>query len=505
MTRPAKFAVLFVLWTWAPLTSAKDAGLDHWFDAELVPYLDEQLGAHPRFKGETLMFVVLDGNAPTANSNELALSLRDRLLDAARKVSGVRIGWLQSNGLENGPVDCSRDDVHYYIGLELSRRMDGRYELELRAQDVEDRSWVNGFAKSWRGHLDRIQQQAARNAATDDTFLGARGAPFTLAEVDLLARRLAHDLSCELARQTYGEYVVADVAPPGAGGELDAAIELINHYISTHPSIAVTGNGDQVNAELAGKAFRIDGSLHQFWLRVTPNGRDGDLATLSASTYVVLPDARTSSAHSSLPRPRQAPIRAATVQSGKLSMPRSGKGAILGPLSVADPAHLRQCDVGPGLLRATTYRPNRRQCSLLEADLHANAVIFVLQHQAQLGLVRPGGDGCRTRTKASVVRRGESLRFPIAPFRAETGEMQETNDWHLAPQRDTYYAIALGDARSARRLANHIDRLPIRCGERSQPGLRNAELRDWLEEFALLAAQSAGHIDWRALEIKNVY
>ncbi len=506
---PGNFLALLVLCTLAPLATAKEAGLDRWIDSELLPYLGGQLSEHPRFRGETVMFVVLDGSAPTARSNALALSLRDRLLDAARDFRGVKIGWLQESRLDSGPVDCSRDDVHYYIGIELLRRLDGRYELRVRAQDVEDRSWVAGFAKSWRGRLNRAQQQAVRTAAIDDTFLGAREVPFTLAQVDLLARRVAHDLSCELMRQTHGEYIVAETASHdgqyGNDDAFDATVELIGNYIASHPSVDVTGDDEQVNAELAGKAFQIDGTLHQFWLRVTPNGRDGNLATLSASAYVTLPETRQANARSPAPvRPQRLPPARPTPPD-TFSMPRIGDDAILGALSVAEPAHVRQCGSRSALLQATSDWSSRRHCSLLKADLYANAVVFVLQHQAQLGLVRPGGDECRARTQASVVRRGESLRFPVAAFRADTGELRATDDWHVVPRRDTYYVVAVADAGSARRLANHIDRLPIRCGSRSRPGLRNGELRDWLEEFAMLAAQSESLFDWRALELKNIY
>jgi hypothetical protein len=43
---------------------AKDGNLERWFDEELVPYVASQLVEHPRFKGETVMFVVLENNAP---------------------------------------------------------------------------------------------------------------------------------------------------------------------------------------------------------------------------------------------------------------------------------------------------------------------------------------------------------------------------------------------------------------------------------------------------------
>ena len=60
------------------------------------------------------------------------------------------------------------------------------------------------------------------------------------------------------------------------------------------------------------------------------------------------------------------------------------------------------------------------------------------------------------------------------------------------------------DAGVARQLANHMDRLPLRCGESIRPGLEAEQLRDWLDDFALLSARAAEHIDWRAIEVDNV-
>ncbi|MDH3453170.1 MAG: hypothetical protein OEN20_12200, partial [Gammaproteobacteria bacterium] len=62
---------------------SREKDLDRWMDRELIPHVRQQLLVHPRFKGETVMFVVLKDSAPTPVSNALALSLRDRLLDAA--------------------------------------------------------------------------------------------------------------------------------------------------------------------------------------------------------------------------------------------------------------------------------------------------------------------------------------------------------------------------------------------------------------------------------------
>ena len=64
------------------VAESREKDLDRWVDRDLIPYVRQQLIVHPRFRNETVMFVVLHDNAPASASNALALSIRDRLLAA---------------------------------------------------------------------------------------------------------------------------------------------------------------------------------------------------------------------------------------------------------------------------------------------------------------------------------------------------------------------------------------------------------------------------------------
>ena len=108
------------------------------------------------------------------------------------------------------------------------------------------------------------------------------------------------------------------------------------------------------------------------------------------------------------------------------------------------------------------------------------------------------------RTMALVVRAGDPFQFPVSYAHSLNSETIDTDDWYVTPLRDTYYAIAISDERAARRIANHLDQLPIRCGASTRRGLSGQALQEWLDEFATLAAISANHIDWRAIEIKDL-
>ena len=71
------------------VAESREKNLEQWLDRDLLPYVQKQLLEHPRFKNETVMFVVLRDNAPASATNALSLSIRDRLLAAAVATQGV--------------------------------------------------------------------------------------------------------------------------------------------------------------------------------------------------------------------------------------------------------------------------------------------------------------------------------------------------------------------------------------------------------------------------------
>lgn len=494
-------AVVVSLTLLAAQAAPAERNLDRWFDRELLPFVTSQLVEHPRFQGESVMFVVLEDNVPASVGNELALSLRDRLLDAALNTPGVAVGRRQG-GTTAKPgaqsVDCTRDDVHYYIGISVSRRIDGLYGVNVRALDLEDSNWVSGFGKAWQGALTTVQQRAMQQPRADQTFRGAREVPFSGDESDLLAAHLAHELSCALLRETRGRYVVSANRTSEPGDNLAAAVELVGNNLAAHDALELTGDEQKINATLSGKAHPIDGALYQYWLTVTPTDPGNELSTLSASAYVLLPGHRLAGK----PSPT---MSVAVAPHDTVAIPHGGGDAPLGPLRILKSQDHRICDRGADAsIRPMTYGETQRQCSVLIADTRADAIVFVLEHQASHGLVRLGGAACRERTAPHVVTRGQPMRYPV-PFTAiGSSEMREAREWRISPGVDTYYALAVNDSRAAREFANHIDTLPLRCNGSIRRGLRNNALHSWLEEFAVLAERHAPHVGWRAIEIKDV-
>ena len=487
------------------VAQSREKDLDRWLDRDLIPYVRQQLILHPRFKNETVMFVVLRDNTPASASNALALSLRDRILAAAVATPGVAIGWQQGrsgSSLDAQPQDCTLDAVHYYIGIELTQKLDSRYSVNVRALDLEDRNWVTGFGKHWQGQLNTAQRQAMRQSRIDETFLGARDVPFTLAQTDLLAAHLAHQLTCAMQKRVSDEYVVAtDLREPTAEG-LRGTVELISNNLASRQALQLSSDETRTNAILSGKAHQIDGVLFQYWLTVTPQDEDDDVTALSASAYIVLPD--TQLANMPKPEPGLPAMRAVEATPVSISIPNAGKDSLISSLRLAAPASFTDCQGGGLAIREATYMTGVRPCSILQTEAHADSIVFLLEHQANHGLVRLAGTECRDRTKAHVARSGELLSFPIPKTTTARQNWSETYEWLLEPDLDTYYAVVISDVQLARRIANHMDSVPLRCSASIRPGLEGNELREWLSEFAMIAARASKHVDWRAVKVKDV-
>ena len=490
------------------VAQSREKDLDRWLDRDLIPYVRQQLLVHPRFKNETVMFVVLRDNAPASASNALALSLRDRMLTAAVATPGVAIGWQQGRSgaaLDAQPQDCTLDDVHYYIGVELSQKLDSSYAVNVRALDLEDRNWVTGFGRRWQGRLSTTQRQAMRQSRIDETFLGARDVPFTLAQTDLLAAHLAHELSCAMQKRVSDEYIVAtdatDLREPASHG-LEGTVELISNNLAGRQALTLSSDDSRTNAVLSGKAHRIDGVLFQYWLTVTPQDSEDDVAALSASAYVILPDTQLAAIPPT--KPAKTLDTAVKVTPASVSIPNAGKDSLIGPLRLSSPSSFAECQDGSVAVREATYMTGVRPCSLLQTDAQADSIVFFLEHQANHGLVRLAGPECRDRTTARIARKGDFISFPIAKTNTARQNWSETFDWLLEPDLDTFYAVVIADAQIARRIANHMDELPLRCTASIRPGLEDDELREWLSDFAMITARSSKYVDWRAVKVKDV-
>jgi hypothetical protein len=512
--------VLSVALLVGPSTSfaAKKANLNTWFDKELTPYVSQQLTSHPRFKGELVRFVVFKNGSPAPTSDELAVSLRDHLADAVIDVPGVRVGWSfasRSTKAEQTAIDCSKDAVHYYIGLEISETKNGQYKADLRALDLEDRSWVAGFARTWQGKLSRSEQHAFHRSATDQSFKGQRAVPFSDDQPDLLAALLAHDLGCALLRQVSGEYLVALEGNKEPAVPMEDVVELVSNNLAAYRALQVTPHKELANAVLKGKAHHVDDDLYQYWITVAPTEPSSDLPPVSASAYIHLPGLYASQRRQGLhntneriePIQSQPPPRFASNAPGPVTQ---SDADVLSSIRIVELRSSQACSAGSVSFQRQIQRGSSLQdwfddCFALQVRTKEDAVVFFLNHQVNNGLVRLSGRDCSQRTEARIARANEPLEYALPLLSLTENALSNTSDWPVNPDADVYYAIAVSDDKAARALSSQLGRLPRRCSISVRPGLEGVQLENWMAEFAATIDRWQPHVDWQAIRVRNVF
>ena len=141
-------------------------------------------------------------------------------------------------------------------------------------------------------------------------------------------------------------------------------------------------------------------------------------------------------------------------------------------------------------------------CWALQIRTQEDAIVFVLNHQQNHGLVRVGDSACRAKTAARIARANESttIRLPADWLREEWAPEQR---WHLDPDADTYYAIAVSDDKAARALATHLDRLPQRCTASLRAGYEGSVLASWLEQLSTQLDTWQPYVAWNAIKLRT--
>ncbi len=501
--------LLLVVSLTSPLTAnaARQPDVGTWVERDLTPFVTEQLTTHPRFKGELVKFVVFEDGNPAPSSNALAISLRDRLADAVIDAPGVRVGWPdtasdKSRNRNGTAIDCSRDTVHYFIGLEISDAGNGKYKMDLRALDLEDRSWVAGFAKSWQGRLTRTERRAFQLVTSDRSFLGQRSVPFGDSQPDLLAAYLAHDLGCTLLRQVSGEYHVTLESGEEQSAPLDSVVELVSNNLSGYQGLQVTKNAESANAVLKGKAHLIDDDLYQYWIVVEPTDSTSDLPALSASAYIRLPESYATNSNNN------ARHQAAAIFSP--SIVAQSEANVLSSVRIVELRRNQACESGSVSFEyqfdsGTGFEYWHDDCFALQVKTKEDAVVFFLNHQVNQGLVRLSNRDCSRRTEARIARANETLDYALPLLTLTRDALSPATAWQVNPDADTYYAIAVSDTKAARALSRHLEQLPRRCTMSVRPGLEGMRLENWLADFSAVVDQWQPHIDWQAIRVRNVF
>ncbi|MDX2457989.1 MAG: hypothetical protein QNL87_10825, partial [Gammaproteobacteria bacterium] len=385
-----------------------ESSLQDWMDLELAPYVSQQLGQHPRFKGEPVIIVRLDGDDIQPDIDGLTRSIRDQLMDSLLKTPGVHVPWQpqQQQAQHHRRLDqlqCGRSrDASYFIGIEIARTATAQFRVSVRALDMRAGEWVSGFSHHWSGSLTGNELRALQERRTDESLRGLRVLPFSAWQPDLAATYLANNLSCLLRQQDVDDLKIKVDKLASDQPQLRTLLQLIGNNLSRFREVQVTDAGRQANFVLRGETHMVHPGLYQVWVILHPRGSGDHLAGMDTATYVRIPPAGS--------------------HPGKRSVAQDSNGS------------------KPGIARMELVRHTNNNvyhdscsngqhgCPVLEVDVEQADQVFVIAHGTKDGISQLAA-ACDTTTAAQAHPGRYAYRFPEARFTA--------SDW------PTVYAIAV--------------------------------------------------------------
>jgi len=468
-------------------TAARD--VEDWVTGELADYVHARLTTAPRFDGTSVQLVVFADDRAASRTNELALALRNGLRRSLAGRRDIRLSGQPDphQALRQPPMtaeDCAAMRPDVLIGIEVRRAARDDAVVRVRALDDADNRWVPDFGREWRGRLTSAQQRALDTDAVDRSYLGRRDVPYDVSETDLIASHLARDLRCKLMRRVSGEYRLAIAEAPDDGDALAGVPKLVSHQVGGISSLRLLAGAGAANSALTAALHPVDGRLYQYWLVLEPDAGSTDLQPLASSVYVEMN-----------PPP-------ASVASVDPVMPAS-TAALLSDMRLVRLSGSPVC-LDAGVSTSLLARGGVR-CAALRVTAADDAVVFLLNHQQNLGLVRLADDRCAIRPRPYVLRRGESLTVRLPDLVAiDDATWSSVSGWPLVPGGEVYFAIASADDDAAREIARHVSTLPARCSDAVRPGLDGAALTHWLYGLKDVLETRSAEVAWRAVRTRSV-
>jgi hypothetical protein len=454
--------------------AGSEPALQDWVADELAPELARQLGEHPRFKGEPVILVKLEGPDVQPDIDGLTRSIREQLLDTLLRTPGVRLPWQPQHRQEQhhrrlDQVNCARiRDAHYFVGIEISPTANAQFRVSVRALDVRAGEWVSGLGKSWQGRLTPGEQRALQERRTDESLRGLRVLPFSSGQPDLAAAYLANNLSCLLRQQDEEDLVVYVEALKSEQAELRTLLELIGNNLSRYREVRVSDAKGEANFVLRGEAHKIQSGLYQVWVVLRPRRSDEHLAGMDTATYIRITAA---DPH---------PARRAVAHRQPAGRP------VIPALDLEEPQR------GSSAREACRDQPGSDGCQVLKVTAAEADGVFVFAHSADDGLIRVSPGTCR---------RGTELAGPAVIRRAFVFPGVFPGPRSSAFEQRSIYAIAVNDRALEARLEQLLQALPDACDGAAGKALEGANLDRWLDELDQLMARNGERVAWSARRI----
>jgi hypothetical protein len=155
---------------------------------------------------------------------------------------------------------CQQEkEADYYLTIDIVPVASmAQTQVRLRALDPYTNQWLPGFGLHWQGVLSKEQQRALSERSHDPYLRGLRSRPFQRDQSDMMAKYLAHNLSCLLQQRQMDQVKLYIPEPNQAPVEVLSAIRLVDNYLSRYREVVIVESKAQANALLHTEIVDID-------------------------------------------------------------------------------------------------------------------------------------------------------------------------------------------------------------------------------------------------------
>ena len=486
-----------------------EPSLDTWLEDTLIPYLLQQFGQHPRFKGQPVLWVGMHAENVQPRIDDLTDQIREKIMDSLLKEPGLDLAWRPlvrswkyHPGLED--VSCGDDlKIRYYVGIDCRlTQVERSLHVKVRALNLAEQKWVSGFGRSWEGKPTAAQLAALNREQPDEYLRGQRPLPFSNRQPDLLAAYLARNLSC-LLRQGEADNLVVYVedAPANTPAVFQTTLNLVEKYLARFREVEVTDDPNRANVTVVTAIHPMHQNLYQIWVAARDRHGKKYLPGAETEAYVVM-DSQT-------PRMMAATLADISTQPAHRLQQPGITPALISSLDVITPLNPVAC------ASATPWRSGSRRleahehlspgdCLAVEMSLSTPVYVFLVGQDAAGDLTRMFPSDCPGFGKVDdLIEPGDPFQFP--PLSDPEAGVLTLNG---SPGMERVYAIAITAPDVAHRFANRLDELQGLCrpgrnfpdklpaGNTRRPHQRIQQWQGYLNRFA---AQYPDRVPWREI------
>ena len=488
--------------------------LNDWLENTLIPYLLQQFEQHPRFRGQPIRLVRMQGENIMPRIDELTEQIRQKITDAMIDRSGLNLVWRPTNQpwkhhQRIAEVSCGETHkAHYYVGIDVGlTKMSRLLYVKVRALNSTEQKWVSGFGKTWQGKPTDAQLAALAREHPDKYLRGLRPLPFSDQQPDLLADYLSRNLIC-LLRQSAADELVVHVAPPKAGtpDTLRTSLELVGRYLARFRDVEVSDNPNQANITLVSTIHPIDQQLHQVWISARQRQGQKYLPGAGTKAYVLIEAGHNNHGDVGKSRPSFEP---------ETRLPRHPRGsAIISDYDLITPLNQAFCATNrpwrSGVQRLDIHQTiPTGTCLAVEMEIKTPAYVFVVAQDARGELSRIFPSDCPNPGRQdAMLRPGEIFQYPSLSD-PHAGVLQ-LGGW---PGTERIYAIAITTPELADIFNARLQGVQGLCrsGDKYPPMLQTDALRHprqhiqrWQEFLNWLSSNNPGRMEWREIQFRHV-